>query len=120
MELSLELMFNKKTVQYDCLLVNSFKEYLDNKKEIFHKKDNLYDRKNLLNKKSYILILLHLLSLNKLLDRSHWGNTIFSNVGSKIAVSNNLEKVIDIFNTMNERIHDGTVNGHKLYSFISA
>lgn len=62
----------------------------------------LKTEKNLLNKKCSILTVLRLLLLAKLSKRDHWGN-IDSNVGSKPAVSSSLEKLIDIFNTMNER-----------------
>lgn len=44
-----------------------------------------------------------MLPLSKLSKRDFCGNIIVSNIGSKIAVSKGLKKVIDIFNTMNER-----------------
>lgn len=104
MELSLELtLFNKKTVQYNSLQGILFEESLDNKKELFHKKITLTTEKILLNEECSILRVLRLLLLAKLSKRDHWGNIIVSNVGSKTAVSNSLEKMIDIFSTMNER-----------------
>lgn len=72
------------------------------KKSYFIKMIILKTEKNLLNKKCSILTVLRLLLLAKLSKRDHWGN-IDSNVGSKPAVSSSLEKLIDIFNTMNER-----------------
>lgn len=58
--------------------------------------------KILLNEKCSIVIVLCLLLLAKLSKRYHKGNIIVSNVGNKTVVSSSLEKVIDIFNTLNE------------------